>query len=142
MAAPEKLSSKQPLPEPFEGLRIKEDRYFPKTCANCGKVYVNLEEFVNSTIPLPKSSGLMGYFDNQPNPVVALFRNCSCGSTLTLLCLNRRDMSEHGRQMRRLFDQMVEGMVQKGMPVAGAREEIRRFFKGHKTDELDRLIKK
>ena len=85
----------------YKGLNTFRQNVFPKKCAKCGEVYANLEDFLARTQEIENSSGLKDYDIGQT--IVALFRNCSCESTLTISCSDRRDLSEGGIKQREKF---------------------------------------
>lgn len=65
------------------GLRQFEASAFPKHCACCAREYASATEFIAATQALPSDcSGLKLSQDDDGNPIVELFRNCDCGSTL------------------------------------------------------------
>ena len=67
----------------FAGLQELAAGAFPKRCANCGRLYANLRQFLEETVPVaPQRSGLKASLDDDDRPVGELFRNCVCGSTM------------------------------------------------------------
>ena len=63
--------------------RIGSDsRIFPKRCGTCGALYRNFPEYIHSTEPV--AHGLQDYSDVLDVPRTMQFRNCRCGSTLTI----------------------------------------------------------
>ena len=73
-----------------EVIQILRDFYeglFPKTCANCGRVFATLQEYVLSSQRLWPSLNYdmeLGNY-NTPHPIGGLaMANCPCGSTLAL----------------------------------------------------------
>ncbi len=60
-----------------------DSRIFPKKCATCGKVFKNFPEYIHFTEPV--SEGLADYSGAMDLPKTMQYRNCSCGSTLTIL---------------------------------------------------------
>jgi hypothetical protein len=87
----------------FNGLQELTIGAFPKTCASCGRVYEDLEQFLAQTLAINERSGLKASVDDDEQPVVELFRNCICGSTLMDFCRSRRDESEKGQRRRETF---------------------------------------
>lgn len=64
-------------------LRELEALAFPKRCACCAREYATATEFIAATLALPSDCrGLKLSQDDDGNPIVELFRNCDCGSTL------------------------------------------------------------
>lgn len=60
-----------------------DSRIFPKKCATCGQVYRNFPEYIHRTEAV--SEGLADYSGVLDLPRTMQYRNCSCGSTLTIL---------------------------------------------------------
>ena len=83
------------------------DSNFPKKCASCGISYENEDIFFSNTDPLMK-----GTYSDGPKDTVLAYRNCVCGSTLTLKLNDRRDYSEEGIKKRRLFRQRMEFLIE------------------------------
>jgi hypothetical protein len=57
-------------------------RIFPKKCRTCGKEYSSFPEYIHGTAPV--AHGLEGYTDSLDVHRTMQYRNCSCGSTLTI----------------------------------------------------------
>ncbi len=60
-----------------------DSRIFPKKCATCGQVFRNFPEYIHKTEPV--LHGLEDYSSALDLPRTMQYRNCSCGSTLTIL---------------------------------------------------------
>ncbi len=60
-----------------------DSRIFPKKCATCGQVFRNFPEYIHRTEAV--SEGLADYSGVLDLPRTMQYRNCSCGSTLTIL---------------------------------------------------------
>lgn len=58
-------------------------KIFPKRCATCGEVFRNFPEYIHKTEPV--SHGLEDYSGGLDLPRTMQYRNCTCGSTLTIL---------------------------------------------------------
>lgn len=101
----------------FAGLKPARDDIFPKKCAKCGTVYINFEDFLQKTDDLPESSGLQYFGEGQS--ITALFRNCTCRSTLIVSCESRRDESIQGIKHREIFEKILE-MLKKVNPDAAS----------------------
>ncbi|MDT4331444.1 hypothetical protein ACQE3D_14385 [Methylomonas sp. MS20] len=87
----------------FEGLRAAQAS-FPRSCRTCGRVYNSAEDFLAQTVDLPAgNTGLREMLDDDDQAVVAVFRNCVCGSTLMDEFQSRRDDSPEGRARRAEF---------------------------------------
>ena len=110
-------------PDFFAGLReLAQFCRFPKTCSNCGRVYHSLADFLRRCHGLPDSSGLAEH--ELDALVVGVYRNCLCGSTLVVICEDRRDTSPAGLRRRQLFQQLLESLVAAGLDAASARREL------------------
>ena len=60
-----------------------DSRIFPKKCGTCGQVFRNFPEYIHNTDPV--SHGLEDYSSVLDLPRTMQYRNCACGSTLTIL---------------------------------------------------------
>lgn len=60
----------------------KDSRIFPKKCRACGAVYGNFADYIHNTNPV--GHGLEPYLDNLDVPRTLQYRNCRCGTTLTI----------------------------------------------------------
>ena len=84
----------------LQGLAALQDT-FPKTCQCCGRVYEAAEDFLFQTQGLAAGkSSLKEIIDDDDRVVVAVFRNCICGSTLMDEFQSRRDESPDGQRRR------------------------------------------
>lgn len=108
----------------YQGLKAIWDTEFPKTCPKCRRVYESFEEYLVDTVPLPQSSGLIGYDIGDVGQQVGLFRNCSCGTTILSFCHDRRDLSETGNRRRELFGQLLNRLVDTGLSAQAARNRL------------------
>jgi hypothetical protein len=59
-----------------------DTRIFPKKCRTCGTEYRNFPEYIHLTAPVAHC--LEGYIDALDVHRTMQYRNCSCGSTLTI----------------------------------------------------------
>jgi hypothetical protein len=125
----------------FANLRSLVESTFPKRCGNCGRNYSTAAEFFVATSALsPDRSGLKQTHDEDGKPIVELFRNCVCGSTLMGDFHNRRDLSEAGSKRRQRFDELLRLVQERGIEGAVARQELLKLMRGQKS-ELIGLIK-
>ena len=101
--------------ELFEGLKALSDSAFPKECATCGRVYRSPQDFVQQSDDIAGRSGLKLGYDDDDRPVVELFRNCVCGSTLMDFFSDRRETSRAGlkRRQPRLTETYAGGRKRK-----------------------------
>lgn len=115
----------------FEGLRALLDSAFPKTCANCGYVYLSAEQFFLETRDMPRGrSSLKAAIEDDGLVLVEAFRNCRCGSTLMNEFGCRRDQSEKGQRQRLAFDKVMGQLKARNIAEDIARAEIIKFLHG------------
>lgn len=123
----------------YAGLQALSDSAFPKKCANCGRQYDSPEEFVAQSEALGSGSGLKKSLDDDDQPIVELFRNCVCGSTLMDFFSDRRTTTDIGVKRRQVFSRMLETLEQRGMGVAESRQELLRLMRGERSPKLEQL---
>lgn len=123
----------------YRGLKALVDTSFPRKCAMCGHVYNTVDEFVANTVGVVSGSGLKESNDENDLPVVELFRNCACGSTLMDCFSDRRDVSEKGTRRRKAFSNIQALLVRQGLSPYEARNEILRLMKGEKSSVIEKL---
>ena len=131
-----------PAPEDaelFEGLQALTASTFPKKCTNCGVVYACKEDFWLKTDPMQGRTGFTESRDDDGHPIVELFRNCPCGSTLMVCFNNRRDTSANGLKRRMIFDRLLTLLEARGVPSATARAELLKMMRGRPSPMLDRM---
>ena len=125
----------------FAGLQELAAGAFPKRCANCGRLYANLRQFLEETVPVaPQRSGLKASLDDDDRPVVELFRNCACGSTLMDFCRSRRDETADGQRRRETFARMLDQLVRRGMAAEAARAELLKVVHGGHSAVIGALM--
>lgn len=121
----------------YNGLKALSDSAFPKQCASCGRRFESAEEFIRETQSVREGiSGLKSTTDEELQPMVELYRNCPCGSTLMDCFDDRRDLSQPGLKRRRLFGQLMEMLHNKGLQPHIARVELIRFMRGEQSPIL------
>lgn len=123
----------------FDGLRALSNASFPKKCASCGREYASVEEYVRKTGDVSGKSGLKKGYDDDDNPIVELFRNCVCGSTLMDCFSDRRDLSDGGSKKRELYGKLLDMLLAKGIAVDAARGELLKVLKGETSPVLEKL---
>ena len=121
---------KQWLSEFYQGLRVLEEITFPKVCAVCGETYTDLDDFLDRTKAVPKSSGLAKY---KQGPKVGLFRNCKCNSTLMVNCRDRRETSPDKVSRREVFGKLMDMLMAKGIEKTIARRELLKILKSEES---------
>lgn len=120
----------------FNGLKSLVDSAFPKECLMCGKVYKNEQDFINDTIEINNKTGLKQSYDDDDSPIVELFRNCSCGSTLMNFFGDRRSNNEAGEIRRGKFGELLDYLVNEGLETSTARTELLKTIRGEKSEIL------
>ena len=118
------------ISEIYQGLRSISDRSFPKTCPTCGKTYETLEAFLAETKRLRNSTGFKGSLDDDDQPIVELFRNCTCGSTLLETFGDRRDNSPRGIKARENFGRILKMLIADGHDPRMSRDELLKLTRG------------
>lgn len=125
--------------ELLDGLKALSDSAFPKECANCGRVYHSPEDFVTQSENLGGRSGLKSSYDDDDRPIIELFRNCICGSTLMDFFSDRRDTSPGGLKRREVFAKMLTHLESRGMEVEVARKELLKLMQGDRSEQLESM---
>jgi hypothetical protein len=121
----------------YEGLKALSDAAFPKQCPSCGRRYESAEEFIRATQSIREGiSGLKSAVDEEAQPMVELYRNCPCGSTLMDCFDDRRDLSQPGLKRRKLFGQLLGMLHRKGVQTHIARAELIRLMRGEQSPVL------
>ena len=127
--------------ELYQGLRELSAGEFPKVCSNCGRVYQTLDEFLQQTNAIAGKSGLKAARDDDDRPIVELFRNCVCGSTLMDFCRSRRDESAAGHRRRENFERTMKLLMVRGMDGATAHAELLKLMRGQGSEPISRMLK-
>jgi hypothetical protein len=125
--------------ELFEGLKALSDSAFPKECATCGRVYRSPQDFVQQSEDISGRSGLKHGYDDDDRPVVELFRNCVCGSTLMDFFSDRRETSQSGLKRRQVFGKLLVHLESRGMDSKTARYELLKLMRGDASEKIESL---
>ncbi len=125
--------------ELYQGLKALSRESFPKTCATCGTTYETLDSFIQKTMPLRDISGLKSSIDEGDEPIVELYRNCSCGSTLLDFFSNRRDTTQIGIKRRQIFEKVLNKLDQMNIDRDTGRKELLKLMKGEKSSLFEKL---
>lgn len=135
------MSNQPKLSDGFlHGLRALAESAFPKQCPTCGLAFATAEEFLHATVQISNNrSGLKQSYDDDDRPIVELFRNCPCGSTLMDFFTDRRDQSEAGLRRRQRFGELVEFLEGQGVERNLARAELIKVLRGEKSELLTRF---
>ena len=124
----------------FDGLKSIVESAFPKKCPMCGKTYNNEQDFINDTSKINNQTGLKQSYDDDDLPIVELYRNCSCGSTLMNFFGDRRDNNEEGELRRTKFGELLDYLVNSvELEPNEARTELLKAIRGEKSDILKNI---
>lgn len=94
---------------------------FPKKCGTCNTVYTNYSDFLQRTGPLPN-----GTLSEGPHHSVLAYRNCNCGSTLTIKLEDLRDYSEKGIKQREEFKKRLSELEKLGVESSDAIAQVKK----------------
>jgi len=109
---------------------------FPKKCGTCGRMFQTLDDFLEATLGLGAGGQFMNLAEADGGPIIDLFRNCPCGSTLMVLFKDRRDTSDHGQLMRDKFGRLLDQLIEHGLTRQQARDELLRILHGKPSELL------
>lgn len=125
----------------FAGLRALAESAFPKRCPTCSRLFRTAEEFLQETQGIRTGvSGLKQSVDDDDVPIVEIYRNCLCGSTLMDFFSDRRDMSQEGLQRRKKFEELLSYVTHKyGLERQLARKELIKVLRGQTSEVLQAL---
>ncbi|HUU00933.1 MAG TPA: response regulator [Myxococcota bacterium] len=125
------------LDQLYQGLRSISRDSFPRKCPMCAKVFASEEDFLGGeTRPVYDGSGLRQTLDERDWPMVEVFRNCTCGSTMLELFRERRDRSSAGKRQRKKFGQLLALLMSVGIDESVGRRELLRVLRGEKSEIL------
>ena len=125
------MSIETPEEELFANLQALVAENFPKRCRACGLEFLDATEFRSATKKVRDDhTGLKQSIDDDGTPIVELFRNCTCGSTLLETFNNRRDVTDAGARRRALFDGSLKKLDAAGVPKSVARTELLKMVRG------------
>lgn len=125
------MSNQQPQDELFASLHALVASTFPKRCRNCGREYADAAAFIAATQPVhPGEAGFKASRDDDNRPILELFRNCPCGSTLLESFHNRRDLSAAGLKRRERFGALLGKLEAGGIDRQTARHELLLMIRG------------
>jgi hypothetical protein len=124
----------------FRGLRALTESSFPKTCANCGRVFRTVEQFLLETVQVRAThTGLKEALEEDGSRSVEVYRNCPCGSTLMDVFGNRREGTDSSAEQRKRFDALLELLSLNGLERETARHELLKEMRGGHSDILAKL---
>lgn len=125
----------------YSDLRSMAETVFPKQCRTCGRIYPDMGAYVEQTEHLrPGVSGLQQGLDEAYQPLVELYRNCACGSTLMNFFADRRDTSPAGLERRKRFAVVLEKLKRQGIAENDAREALLKFMRGEESELLKNAV--
>jgi hypothetical protein len=129
--------------ELFAGLKTLAESAFPKHCKSCGRTFETVEQFLHETQKIQGNrSGLKQSVDDNDIPIVELYRNCPCGSTLMDFFSDRRDLSPAGLQRRERFGKVLDQLIARGIERTVAHAELLKMLRGEKSELIESLRKK
>ncbi len=124
----------------FAGLKALAETAFPKQCANCGRLFETVDQFLKETEDIrPTVTGLKEATEEDGSKIVEVFRNCTCGSTLMEFCGDRRDFSEAGLKRRERFEELLTFLESHDIDKSIARVELIKVMNGGKSDILSKI---
>jgi len=118
----------------LQGLTALAESAFPKRCANCGKIYHTVEDYVRETEALAGNKGIKAIDDEEEDEnFLELYRNCTCGSTLMDYFQDRRDTTDRGLKRRQAFGQVLDYLIEKGLDPVESRRELMKLIRREPT---------
>ena len=123
----------------YDNLKTLTETAFPKKCSTCGQVFNSPDDFINNSESLPGSTGIKSTLGDDDMPIIELFRNCLCGSTLMDEFQDRRDISNQGKKRRDVFENILNILEEKGIPKTRTREELLNFMHGGHSPFLEKF---
>lgn len=133
------LDMKEDLEDLFSGLQALSASAFPKRCNSCGRVYESVEAYLQQTQRVERRGGFKASLDDDDQPILELYRNCECGSTLMDFFSERRDASAQGERRRAAFGKALALLVNRGVSESTARKELLRVLRGHDSQVIRQL---
>lgn len=137
------MNTNQPQEELFASLHALVETTFPKRCRNCGREYADAAAFIRATRPVrPGEAGFKVSRDEDNHPILELFRNCPCGSTLLESFHDRRNESPEGLKRRARFGALLDKLTVGGIDRDTARHELLQMIRGEQNSlfELIRSV--
>lgn len=124
--------------ELFSGLKLLAEDAFPRQCASCGASYADLAEFISGTTPVGDGSGLAARKGDEDASLLALARQCGCGSEMLEYLDDRRSQHDVATRRRDLFDRLLELLTEGGMEPGIAKCELLKVMRGQQSPQLSR----
>jgi hypothetical protein len=124
-------------PELIRGLEALAETTFPKHCKCCGRSFADVADYVMQTEAVPNGRRcLKQSLDDDGKPIVDLFRNCPCGSTLMDSFNDRRDTTPKGEARRRRVEELTAYLIDRGLAASSARLELLKVLRGQPSEIL------
>lgn len=123
----------------FIGLKSIVESAFPKKCPMCEKIYNSEQDFINDTTDINNQTGLKQSYDDDEQPIVELYRNCSCGSTLMNFFGDRRGNDVTAEKRRIKFGELLDYLIDDGFEPTTARRELLKAIRGEKSEVLEKI---
>jgi hypothetical protein len=114
----------------FDGIRALAESAFPKRCGTCGRTFEDAKEFLLETQRIGGKTGFKQSVDDDDLPILEIYRNCPCGSTLMDFFSDRRDLSDRGLARRQQFEDLLNQLAAQGMERGLARAELLKVLNG------------
>lgn len=121
----------------LNGLRALAETTFPKRCATCGRSFADTAQFIGETAGLDR--GIKATLDENGTPILEVFRNCPCGSTLMGTYDERRDSTPGGLARRTQFGKLIDYLASQGLSAEKARSELLKVLRGESSASLARF---
>lgn len=99
--------------------RYYNNDQFPKKCTTCLWQYENRSSFLEETSKLSK-----GRYSIGPQSSVLEYRNCKCGSTLTMKMFDDRKYDKKSNMQREFFRERIPGLIKKGYQESEAKDIV------------------
>jgi len=120
----------------IQGLNQLAASSFPKSCSNCGRLFVSAEQFLSETEDLELINSKFKEYYNLPKAL----QKCPCGSELEEV-IDRRVLSEKGHKRRDTFERMLAILEKKGIDRHIAKSELIRATHGRISEFLKNILR-
>jgi hypothetical protein len=128
--------------ELFNGLHELVASSFPKSCSNCGRLFVSAEQFLSETQDFDLSnSDLKESVSQDGFNLAEAFRKCPCGSTLVEEFGDRRVQTEKGKKRRKTFGRMLAILEKKGVDSNVAKSELIKATHGKRSELVEKYLR-
>ena len=117
----------------IQGLNQLAASSFPKSCCNCGRLFISVEQFLSET---QDTELIHSKFKESYNLSEAL-RKCPCGSELAEEEIDRRVLTDKGQKRRETIGRMLAILEKKGIDTHIAKAELIKATHGKVSDFLE-----